>query len=106
VHAVRLMTDAASVADPELPDIILKHGMKIPEAIDCLVDALLCSVPPVKDAAAQVLLRLYDAFEDETHEILKKVLAKARAASPGNKQIEQLCSRLNTEPKKAQTPVN
>ncbi|MHC4906586.1 MAG: hypothetical protein ACYTEN_12300, partial [Planctomycetota bacterium] len=88
-------TDAASVADPELPDIILKHGMKIPEAMDCLVEALSCPVSSVKDASAQVLLRLYDAFEGETEGILKKALAKATAISPGNKQIKQLCNRLN-----------
>ena len=95
VQAVRLLTDAASVTDPELPDIILKHGMKIPEAMDCLVEALSCPVSSVKDASAQVLLRLYDAFEGETDEILMKALAKAMATSPGNKQIKQLCNRLN-----------
>jgi hypothetical protein len=63
--------------------------------MDCLVDALSCPVPSVKDAAAQILLRLYDAFESETDERLKKALAKAIAASPANKQIEQLYNRLN-----------
>ena len=94
VYAVRLITDAASVSDQELPDIILKHGMKIPEAIDCLIEALSCSMPSVKDAAGQVLLRLYDAFESETHGILKNGLARAMAASPANKRIQQLCDGL------------
>jgi glycogen synthase len=94
VQAVRLITDAASVSDHDLPDIILKHGMQIPEAIGCLVDALSCPVLAVRDASAKVLLRLYDAFESETDETLKKFLIKSVGASPQNKYIEQLCSRL------------
>ena len=94
VQVVRFMTEAALAADQELPDIILKNGMEIAEAVDCLVEALSCSVAAVRQAAVKVLLRLDSAFEGQTHEILKKRLTKAMTAYPENKNIEQLCKRL------------
>ena len=94
VQAIRLITDAVGVTDQELPDTILKNGMKIPQAIDCLVDVLSCTVPSVREASVQMLLRLNGTFETQTHEILKKCLKKAVALSPNNKSIEHLCKCL------------
>lgn len=98
VHAVRLMAEAASVTNLELPDIILKNGMKAAEAVDCLIAALSCPVLSVRKAATEVLLRLDGVFEGQAHRALKNRLSKARAASPENKNIQQLCQRLKISP--------
>ena len=63
IDATRFIAEASGLPDAELANLILKKGMKIPEAVDYLVDALTCPVGSVRKASEKVLSRLSGVFE-------------------------------------------
>jgi len=76
IDAVRFAADAQGVSDHELPDLVLKKGMKVEYVIHCLAEALAAPVSSVRTAAQNCLERLYRVLGDEVTAILKKRIDK------------------------------
>jgi hypothetical protein len=94
IDAIRFMAEASSMQDSELASLILKKGMKIPEAVDYLVDALTCPVGSARRASEKVLIRLYGIFEGEYLSTFQNRLERAVRNHPENKNIKRLAQRL------------
>ena len=79
IDAVRLAVDLSRAPDHELADIILQNGLTIPEATDCLVNALACKVPDVVRCVKDIIERLYGILGTVADANLQKKLSEARA---------------------------
>ena len=79
IDAVRLAVDLSRAPDHELAAIILQNGLTIPEATDCLVNALACKVPDVVRCVKDIIERLYGILGTVADANLQKKLSEARA---------------------------
>ena len=101
IDAIRLIAEASALPDDELANLILKKGMKIPEAVNCLIDALTCPVKSARDASEKILCRLSGVFEGEFLKIFQKRLRKAVSDLPQNKTTRRFAELLiEKKPKK------
>jgi len=94
IDATRFIAESSGLPDAELANLILKKGMKIPEAVDCLIDALTCPVGSVRKASEKALCRLSGVFEGESLSIFQKRLRKAVSDLPQNKTIRRFTESL------------
>jgi hypothetical protein len=95
IDAIRFITAAADVSDHDLPDMILRSGMKVPDAVDCLVAALSCPTAAVKKATEKVLLRLYQAMDGRSLAVMQKRMSKSLAEDPQNKHLIRLYEMIS-----------
>lgn len=102
IDAVRFIAEASGTSDADLADLILKKGMKIPQAVDCLVASLSCPVASVRKASEKVLSRLSDIFQGQCYTIFQKRLEKAFEDVPENKNLKTFFDRLVTVKSKPQ----
>ena len=58
LDAVRLIVEMASASDEDLCNAVLRKGISMVEAADCLTEALSCHTPSIRSSAGEVLLRL------------------------------------------------
>lgn len=94
IDAIRYIAASAENPNQELPDLILKSGMTVPEAVDFLIEALFCSVPSVRNATEKVLLRLCETLDGQGLAILQKRLSKSVKQAPDNRRISRLFEKI------------
>lgn len=81
IDAIRLAVEMADDHDGELADTVLKSGMKLTEAADCLVKALACPIPSVQKAIENILIRLHGQLRNDGDFDLAKRLADAQKST-------------------------
>ena len=96
IDAMRLVVNMTDAPDAELADIILRNGLKIPEAINCLLDALTCRISSVKKAVDNTLIRLSAILQKDILIIIEKRLAHAATEETEKKRMKQLIERIHS----------
>jgi glycogen synthase len=94
IDAVRFAAEAEGTPDHELANLILKNGMNIPYAMNCLVDALMAPVEAVREAAEKCLMRLYSELQEDALKILEKRRTAATADESEKKAIHRLLEKI------------
>lgn len=94
IDAIRLIASAREVSDHELPNLILREGMKIPDAAEALIDALSASLPDVQKAASELLDRLCTVLKRDALPVIEKRLAVVAKNPEGQKIANQLLENI------------
>jgi glycosyltransferase involved in cell wall biosynthesis len=87
LDAVRLIAETASASDEDLCNAILRKGINMVEAADCLTEALSCHTPSIRSSAGEVLLRLDGVLGKEGRLDIEGRLR--RAAQSPNKTMSE-----------------
>jgi glycogen synthase len=90
LDAVRLISEMASVSDDNLFNAVLRKGINMVEAADCLTDALSCDISCVRSTAGQALLRLDRMVRKESRLDIEGRLRNAIRSS--NKKLSEAAS--------------
>ena len=101
INAMRLVVGMADAPQAELANIILQKGLSIPEAVNCLLDALSCPILSVKKAVENVLLRLHPVLQNDIIALVGKRLSAAAADDNEKKRLNRLLeqiARINAKP--------
>ncbi len=95
IDAMRLVAEMSDVADSELADVILRKGLTIPEAVNCMLDALTCPILSVRRAVTKKLLRLYTVLQSNISSVVEKRLLRAGTDELEKKRMNQLLEQIN-----------
>lgn len=90
IDAMRLVVSMDDTADSELTHIILREGLTIPEAVNCLLDALACPILSVRKAVENALLRLYGVLKHDMLPLVERRLSLASTEEAQKKIITRL----------------
>jgi glycogen synthase len=94
IDAMRLLVAMENAPDKELPNIILKNGLTIPEAVNALLDALGCSIPSVRKQVEKTLIRFNTVLEKEMLKIIQKRLVLPTLEDGQDNNIHRLLEQI------------
>jgi hypothetical protein len=94
INAIRLVVGMTDASDAELANIILQKGLTVPEAINCLLDALRCQILSVRKAVENILLRLYAVHRNDILMLIEKYLLQAGVEEIEKKKINRLIEQM------------
>ena len=94
IEAMRLIVAMDTVPDSDLANIILHIGLTVPEAIEALLDALLCTIPSVRKKVEAALIRLYGTLKKDILSIIEKRAKKTSDDDPLQKHLDALIEKL------------
>lgn len=94
IDAMRLVVSMADEAETELPHVILREGLTVPEAVNSLLDALACPILSVRKAVENTLLRLYAVLQNVMPPLIQKRLSLAATEDAQKKIITRLLEQM------------
>ncbi|MBL7214181.1 MAG: glycogen/starch synthase [Phycisphaerae bacterium] len=94
IAAMRLIVSMADAPEAELANMILREGLTVPEAVNCLLDALSCPISSVRKAVENVLLRLYPILQNDILTAIDKHLSLSGADEAEKKMLHRLLEKI------------